>query len=83
MGDDQFVERMQAYIQPDKDFVQIPLAQRRQLPPSLVVIERQAADRNAAIIAAHATGGYSYQHIADYFGVYFTTVGKIVRDGRG
>ena len=83
LGDDQFVERMQAYIQPDKDVVQIPLAQRRRLPPSLAVIERQAADRNAAIIAAHATGGYSYQQIADYFGVYFTTVGKIVRDGRG
>lgn len=83
LGDDQFVERMQAYIQADKDVVQIPLAQRRRLPPSLAVIERQAADRNAAIIAAHATGGYSYQQIADYFGVYFTTVGKIVRDGRG
>jgi putative transposase len=83
LGDDQFVERMQAYIQPDKDVVQIPLAQRRRLPQSLAVIEHQAADRNAAIIAAHATGGYSYQQIADYFGVYFTTVGKIVRDGRG
>jgi putative transposase len=82
LGDDQFVQRMQAHIQADKELVQIPLAQRRRLPPSLAVIERQAADRNAAIIAAHATGGYSYQQIADYFGVYFTTVGKIVRDGR-
>ena len=53
------------------------------LPPCLEVIERQATDRNAAMIAAHATGGYSYQQIADYFGVYFTAVGKIVRDGRG
>ena len=53
------------------------------VPPSLAVIECQATDRNAAMIAAHATGGYSYQQIADYFGVYFTTVGKIVRDGRG
>ena len=83
LGDDQFVERMQAYIQPDKEVVQIPLAQRRRLPPTLAVIERQASDRNAAIIAAHATGGYSYQQIADYFGMYFTTVGKIVRGGRG
>lgn len=83
LGDDQFVQRMQAHIQADKELVQIPLAQRRRLPPSLAVIERQAADRNAAIIAAHATGWYSYQQIADYFGVYFTTVGKIVRDGRG
>jgi REP element-mobilizing transposase RayT len=83
LGDDQFVERMQAHIQPVNDVVQIPLVQRRRAPPSLAVIERQASDRNAAMIAAHATGGYSYQQIADYFGVYFTTVGKIVRDGRG
>ena len=82
LGDDQFVERMQAHIQPNNDVVPIPLAQRRRAPPSLAVIERQAADRNAAMIAAHATGGYSYQQIADYFGVYFTTVGKVVRDGR-
>ena len=74
---------MQAYIQPDKDVVQIPLTQRPRLPPSLAIIERLASDRNAAMMAAHATGGYSYQKIADYFGVYFTTVGKIVSDGRG
>lgn len=82
LGDGQFVERMQAHIQPANDVVQIPLAQRRRAAPSLAVIERQAVDRNSAMIAAHATGGYSYQQIADYFGVYFTTVGKIVRDGR-
>ncbi|HQS57245.1 MAG TPA: hypothetical protein PLU16_05110 [Gallionellaceae bacterium] len=82
MGDNQFVERMQAYIQPDKDFVQIPLAQRRRLPPSLAVIERKSVDRSTAIIVAHATGSYSFQQIADYFGVYFTIIGKIVRDGR-
>ena len=35
------------------------------------------------MIVAHATGGYSYQIISDFFGVYFTVVGKIVRDGRG
>jgi len=62
LGDEQFVERMQAHIQPDKDNIQIPLAQqRRRLPPSLAEIERQTPDRNAAIIAAYATGGYSYQ----------------------
>jgi putative transposase len=83
LGDDQFVERMQAHIQLVNDVVQIPLAQRRRVPPSLAVIDRQSSDRNAAMIAAHATGSYSYQQIADYFGVYFTTVGKIVRDGRG
>ena len=35
--------------------------------------------KNAAIVAAYATGEYSYQQIADYFGMHFTTVGNIVR----
>jgi putative transposase len=39
-------------------------------------------DKNAAIIAAHATGGYSYQQIAEYFGMHFTSVGRILRGGR-
>jgi len=81
LGDDQFVLRMQAYLQSGKDDVQIPIVQRRPPPPPLAEIESHAQDRNAAIVAAYATGGYSYQQLADYFGVHFTTVGKIVRSG--
>jgi REP element-mobilizing transposase RayT len=82
LGDEQFVTRMQKLIQTAKDDVQIPLAQRRPKPPPLAEIAKRAPDRNAAIVAAHATGGYSYQQIADYFGVHFTTAGRIVRGGR-
>ena len=81
LGDEQFVNRMQAHIQTGKDDVQIPRAQRRPKPPSLAEIEKRSPDRDTAIIAAYATGGYSYQQIADYFGVHFTTVGRIVRGG--
>ena len=81
LGDEQFVTRMQALIQKGKDNVQIPLAQRRAMPPPLAEIAKRAPDRNAAIVEAHATGGYSYQQIADYFGVHFTTAGRIVRGG--
>jgi REP element-mobilizing transposase RayT len=81
LGDERFVNRMQAHIQAGKDDVQIPLAQRRPKPPPLAEIEKRSPDRDTAIIAAYATGGYSYQQIADYFGVHFTTVGRIVRGG--
>lgn len=79
LGDEQFVQRMQAHSQTGKDDVQIPLAQRRPLPPPLEKIERDAKDRNSAILAAYATGAYSYQQIAEHFGVHFTTVGRIIR----
>ena len=80
LGDEQFVQRMQAHLKSGKDDVQIPRAQRRPPPPPLAEIERHSPERNAAIVAAYVTGGYSYQQIADYFGVHFATVGKIVRN---
>ena len=80
LGDEQFIARMQAQRQSAKEDVQIPLQQRRPPPPSLEDIEQQLPDRNAAIVAAYATGGYSYQQIANHFRLHFTTVGKIIRN---
>ena len=79
LGDEQFIVRMHAQHQSAKEDVQIPLQQRRPPPPSLQDIEQQSPDRNAAIVAAYATGGYSYQQIANHFRLHFTTVGKIIR----
>jgi len=79
LGDEGFVKRMLAHLELAGDDVQIPLAQRRPVAPSMDEIEQGAADRNTAIRAAHATGAYSYQQIAAYFGMHFTTVGRIVR----
>jgi putative transposase len=82
LGDDPFVQQMQARIEArQRNDVQIPVAQRRPRPLSLPIIERNASDRNTAIVTAYATGAYSYQEIAAYFGVHFTTVGRIVRRG--
>ena len=72
---------MQVHIHGVRDDVQIPLAQRRPPPPPLAAIAKRARVRDAAIKAAHATGAYSYQQIAEHFGIRFTTVGRIVRAG--
>ena len=83
LGDEQFVSRMQKHLaQGHKEDVQIPRAQRRAPPPSLETLEKRYPERNQAIAKAHATGAYSYQQIADYFGLHFTTVGRIVRNSR-
>jgi hypothetical protein len=80
LGDEHFVKRMQSGLQSGKqDDVQIPGAQRRPPAASLAEIERHAENRNAAIVKAYATGAYSFQQIADHFGIHFTTVGRIVR----
>ena len=79
LGDDQFVSRMQAKAKGLSKDVNIPRVQRRPPAPSLQAIAEAHESRNNAIVAAHVTGAYSYQQIAEFFGLHFTTIGKIVR----
>ena len=80
LGSDGFVEKMQKRMtKHQKGEVQIPALQRRAPAKSLARIEQSAASRNDAIVQAHGTGAYSYQQIAEYFGIHFTTVGRVVR----
>ena len=84
LGDERFIERMQKRVSgQQRQDVQIPVAHRRAPPATLRQIEKAAPDRNTAIMQAHGTGAYSYQEIGGHFGMHFTTVGRIVRDGRG
>ena len=76
------MKRMQAGTDRQKDDINIPKPQRRAPPPSLEKIASSYADRDRAIVAAYATGAYSYQQIGEFFGIHFTTVGKIVRTAR-
>jgi len=83
LGDERFVERMQARLDDEEaNDVNIPRAQRRGPALTLKLIETRHKDRNRAIIAAYEAGEYSYQQIGKYFGMHFTTVGRIVRAAR-
>jgi putative transposase len=79
LGDDRFVERMQAQMGSTSNDVNIPKVQQRAPAASLGQIEAAEQGRAEAIVAAYATGAYSYQQIAAHFGVHFTTVGRYVR----
>ena len=50
--------------------------------PSIDQLESLYPDRNEAIVAAYATGQYSYQNIGLHFGLHYTSVGKIVRSAK-
>ena len=82
LGDERFVERMQAKLGAEAEDINIPRAHRRRPAPTLTNIERAHENRDQAVISAHDTGAYSYQQIAEHFGIHFTTVGRIVRTGR-
>lgn len=78
LGDADFVARMLAKAG-QAPALQVPRAQRSAPPEPLADIAARHPNRDAAIAAAHATGHYSYTQIADFFGVHFTTVGRVVR----
>lgn len=80
LGDERFVATAQKRsLRWSSEDVNIPRSQRRPPAAPLDVIASKHASRDAAMVAAHATGQYSYQQIADHFGVHFTTVGRVVR----
>lgn len=82
LGDDGFVQRMQTHLPDGSDDINISRLQQRRPPArSLAEIEHTAKSRDDAIIAAYATGAYSYQDLARHFGLHFTTVGRVVRKG--
>ncbi len=83
LGDDRFVTRMQEKVEGLSEDVNIPKAQRRPPAAPLQSFLETAGGRDQAIVAAYATGEYSYQQIGALFGLHFTTVGKIVRSSRG
>jgi putative transposase len=82
LGDEAFVERMQAKCEGLSETVGVPKAQQRPPAKPLEDLAARYEDRNQAIVAAYATGEYSYQQIADFFGLHFTTIGKILRKAR-
>jgi len=79
LGSEAFVERTQARIEIKGDELSIPKAQRRAPTQSLGEIAKRYPERNDAIVAAYATGAFSYREIAAYFGLHLATVGRIVR----
>ena len=79
LGDDRFVETMQAKSEGLSEAVGVPKTQTRPPAPPIEELASKYRNRHEAIAAIYATGEYSYQQIADFYGLHFTTVGKIVR----
>ncbi len=79
LGDEAFVERVQKRADVQGDELSVPQVQRRAPAPSLQQISASHPARNEAIVAAYATGAYSYREIAEYHGLHLATIGRIVR----
>ncbi len=81
LGEAAFIDKVQKHLEGDED-IQVPKMQKRAKPESLGYYKAKESNRDEAIVEAYSSGGYSYQELANYFGIHFTTVGKIVRSDR-
>ena len=81
LGDDAFAAKIQRKAGDSED-VNVPRARRCPPAPSLAAITRKHRNRDASMVAAHATGEHSYQQIAEHSGVHFSTVGRVVRQAK-
>ena len=87
LGDEKFVKKMSAMAEQTpqgartgRSRLEIPNAQRRPAPLPLVIYEKQHLNnRNGAIQAAFASGSYTMTQLAQHFGLYYTSVSRIVK----
>jgi REP element-mobilizing transposase RayT len=77
LGDETFVERMQALL-PDTDLREVPRLQRRVPARALSDYAQSAHSDREAMAKAYRTGAYTLKQIADYFGVHYSTVSRAV-----
>ena len=80
LGDNNFINKQLAYKPKGKAALsEVPHKQRRRTAPPLSHFLASANHRDEAIISAYQSGGYSLTEIADYVGLHYTTVSRIVR----
>lgn len=79
LGSVSFVNRMQALFADESAIAEIPRIQRRPLAKPLAYYRDSVSDPKAAMATAYATGDYTMQEIAMFFGVHYATVSRAVK----
>ena len=81
LGDDQFVSDQQAYLEKSTNEVtlsEVPRKQKRKPAKELAFYEASNASLEAAVLTAFDSGGYTQKTIAEYFGIHYSTVSKMI-----
>jgi putative transposase len=78
LGSKAFVEKMHEEIENKPSLIEVPRAQRRAIARALADYA-QAYPRDEAVAIAYLSGQHTMAAIADYFGVHYTTVSRLVK----
>jgi len=81
LGEEGFVEKFKDLLEDKRGVKEIPRPQRYVNRPSLDKIfsgQEVMGQRDEGINAAHLSYGYTLKEIADYLGIHYTTVSKVI-----
>jgi REP element-mobilizing transposase RayT len=79
LGDEAFIERIQARMLEDRRRdVEIPRAQRRQRTQSLAEIFVRADSISTGVLTAYRSGRFTMRQIADHLGIHYCTVSRMI-----
>ena len=87
LGEEDFVDKLSDHLRRHKDISEIPRSQRYAGRPSLEKIFTEKilgsiVKRNKAIVRAVEEHGYRQREVADYLGMYFTSISRLVNEKR-
>ena len=78
LGDEQFAAAMQNHLGNDVDLSEVPRPQHRPAALPIAHYASRANSRQEAMARAYASGQYTLRQIADYFGVHYSTVSRVL-----
>ena len=84
LGEEGFVEKFKDLLEDKKQIKEIPRRERYVSRPSLEKIFRgkeAKGQRDLGVQSAHMSHGYTLKEIADYLGIHYTTVSKVIAKG--
>lgn len=81
LGSESFVNATQKRIEQDKIMTYIPEPHYMPTKQSLNVFEEKSTNRNECIRLAYSSGQFSLAEIGEYFGLHYSWISRIVKDG--
>lgn len=79
LGSEQFVEDMQAKLDPDQSLADIPRQQKAKLAKPLEDYQKQSDTAKEAMAEAYLSGHYTLAEVGSHFGVSYATVSRAVK----
>ncbi len=79
LGSETFGENVCRQVPKERDLSEVPRAQHRPRAKPLSEYARLHPDRDEAITAAYASGGYTLKEIGEHFGLHYAQISRIAR----